>query len=557
MSNIYHLTNNLRIGPAPERRDSDLAGAGEGSRRFSGALDDARRDLERDLARRDAQRGWDDERKRKWDPDPGHVDVLDARSRLDRSGARQPGGVPSTTRDGPPRPIAISSADPSARPHDDTQPLVVPRPDTRRSVPPPPPSPRGDTEKIAIGADEEEGAPKRAIPPPPMPGSAVRRRRQTLSFATRGGAQPPPPPTGPLARRHRVSTGAGTDATATHTRGAPPARRGTGTKIMIHPPETSESEATRVWSREVVRDATGLPPLPDWAAGDGPEPIMERLIVDDGGPAANDTSLPAAPDPEAQFEAEFGAEFEAEFEQEPEANLEEVELPGPAARAARGEPAAEATSGIRRMLRGPLRAYATVSKLVQTFSGGTSGDTSAATLGVGEAPQTIGEPVSADLDLPPSAMEQLAAPTVLPASGRQVRASVGGRVIADRFIEAAALDAMDPETRLGRLGPKRAEVTVGAGDDKIGLAITTAGGHVSVEAHVPDDQMAELMKRRLDDLKQALERHDLELSDMTFGEASQGHEYSDGEPIRAANDSGEPQESESDPIVHGGFRTVA
>lgn len=537
MSTIYHLINNQRIGPAPERRDSDLPGAGDGSRRFSGALDDARRDLERDLARRDAQRDWDDERKRKWNPDPGHVEVLDARSRLDRSGARAPGGIPSTTHDRPPQPIAVSST----QPHEDTQPLVVPRPDGRRSVPPPPP--------------EEDAAGKRAIPPPPMPGSAVRRRRQTMSFATRGGAQPPPPPTGPLARRHRVSTNADTDATATHTRAAPPARRrGTGTKIMIHPPETSENEPTRVWSREVLRDTTGLPPLPDWGAGDGPEPVMERLIVDDGGPAANDTRLPAAPDPEAEFEAEFGAEFEAEFEEEPEANLEEVELPDPAARAARGEPAAEATSGIRRMLTGPLRAYASVSRLVQTFSGGAS---SAEIPSVTEAPLTIGEPVSADLDLPPSALEQLAAPTVLHPSGRQVRASVGGRVIADRFIDAAALDAMDPETRLGRLGPKRAEITVGAGDDKIGLAITTVGGHVSVEAHVSDDQMAQLMKRRLDDLKQALERHDLELSDMTFGEASQGREHPDGEPVRAANDSGEPQASESDPIVYGGFRTVA
>ena len=44
---------------------------------------------------------------------------------------------------------------------------------------------------------------------------------------------------------------------------------------------------------------------------------------------------------------------------------------------------------------------------------------------------------------------------------------------------------------------------------------------------------------------------------MTFGEASQGRDQSDGEPIRAANDSGEPQESESDPFVHRGFRTVA
>lgn len=541
MSSIYHLINNQRIGPAPERRDSDSPGAGDGSRRFSGALDDARRDLDRDLARRDAQRDWDDERKRKWDPDPGHVDVLDARSRLDRSGARAPGGIPSSTRDRAPQRIAISSANPSTQSHEDTQPLVVPRPDTRRSVPPPPP--------------EEEGGNKKAIPPPPMPGSAVRRRRQTMSIATRGGAQPPPPPTGPLTRRHRVSTNAGTEATATHTRATPPARRHrTGTQPMIHAPASSESETTGVWSREHVRNATGLPPLPDWAAGDGPEPVMERLIVDDGGPAANDTSLPAAPDPEAEFEAEFGAEFEAEFEEEPEANLEEVELPRPATRAARGEPAAEATSGIRRMLTGPLRAYASVSKLVQTFSGGAS---SAAIPGVAEAPLTIGEPVSADLDLPPSAMEQLAAPGVLHPSGPEVRASVGGRVIADRFIDAAALDAMDPETRLGRLGPKRAEITVGAGDDKIGLAITTAGGHVSVEAHVSDDQMAQLMKRRLDDLKQALERHDLELSDMTFGEASQGHEHPDGEPVRAANDSGEPQASESDPIVYGGFRTVA
>ena len=146
VSTIYHMINRNRIGPAPERRDSDLPGASEGGRRFSGALDDARRDLERDLERRDAQRGWDEERKRKWDADPGHVDVLDARSRLDRSGARPPGGVPAATRDRPPQPIAISSADPSARPGTTPNPSLclvpilaaaprLPRPRTRRAKP--------------------------------------------------------------------------------------------------------------------------------------------------------------------------------------------------------------------------------------------------------------------------------------------------------------------------------------------------------------------------------------------------------------------------------------
>jgi len=553
VSTIYHLINRNRIGPAPERNDFDLPGSSDKERRFSGALDDARRDLQRDLDRRDRERHAREDRERKWTPDPGHVDVLDARSRLDRSGARLPGGVPSATRDGSPQQITISSASTSTRPQDDTAPLVVPRPDTRGSSPPPPPQ-RGDTQRFK--AVREEGSPKRNIPPPPMPGSATRRRRQTMSFAARTGAQPPPPPNGPLSRRHRVNADATSSGAATHTRGAPPLRSGSEvTKIVIPPTQASESETTGVWSRDALRSSGGLPPLPDWGGGEGPEPTMERLIVDDG-PAANDTSLPPAPNPEAEFDAEFGAEFDAEFEQEPEANLEEVELSRPAKRAARGEPAAETMSGIRRMLRGPLRAYASMSKLVQNFTGGEP-PAPAVPTPVAEAPLTIGEPISADLGLPPSAMEQLASPGVLPPSGRNVRASVGGRVIADRFIDAAALDPADAETRLGRLGPKRAEVTVGAGEDKIGLAITTAGGHVSVEAQVPDDQMAELMKRRLDDLKDALERHDLELSDMTFGEASKEHTHPDGEPLAAANDSGEPEATESDLIHRRGFRTVA
>ena len=331
---------------------------------------------------------------------------------------------------------------------------------------------------------------------------------------------------------------------------------------MVPPPETSESEATQVWSREALRKPPGLPPVPDWSGGDGPEPPMERLVVDESIAIDSIDTVDAtpAPDPAAEFEAEFGAEFEAQFEEEPEANLEEVDLSGRAKRATHGEPAAEATSRIRRMLRGPLAAYASMSKVVPSLGSGTEATRAPqapASPSVPAPPLTIGEPIAADLDLPPSAIEQLASPGVLQPTGAEVRASVGGRLVSDRFLETASLDATDPETRLGRLGPKRAEVTVGAGDDKIGLAITTAGGHVMVEAQVPDEAMAELMKRRLDDLRNALERHDLELSDMTFGEASQGHEHADGEPLRAANDSGEPEAAESDPIPPGGFRTVA
>ncbi len=82
-----------------------------------------------------------------------------------------------------------------------------------------------------------------------------------------------------------------------------------------------------------------------------------------------------------------------------------------------------------------------------------------------------------------------------------------------------------------------------------------------VEAQVPNELMADAMRSELDDLKAALERHDLELSDMTFGEATQhdaehegGERAANDDPSHAANDAGD---GVSQHAPNGGVRIVA
>lgn len=488
---------------------------------FDGALERAHRDRRDDRApRRDPHDTVD-----RPPSDTAPVEVVDARSRLRRTGHRvgtpqdqnadraaesatEYRGVPRRTDDVPPGAIVLAD-DAANAPNAATRRLDSPR--TSRN----PAAKRWQTASMGAPAAPGTLPPQPAIPSPPVPGSARRiSARKTLSYAVRNRAPgtPPPIPERFAKQRHPVSQSSTSIPAATQTRASPPPKRVVDTPTMATTPTTvtavDDGEPTQVWSRQQITDATSVPPAPPWKGSDAPAPAMERL------PALEE---------QARREAQA------------------VGMP----RRSEASSAPERDPGAQAIVNGPLRAYA--SAMSATPRGGafdvSSQSTAAAKLQstiseMGEAmaavpPKTIGEPISAGLDIPTSAFEQLATAGVPAQSGPSVHGSAQGRTIADPLIATAASETPDVQTTVGRLGPNRAEVVVDAGDRQIGLAITTAGPHVMVEAQVPDDAMAHAMRHELDDLKAALSRHDLELSDLSFGESGDGPD-SRG----AANDSG-------------------
>lgn len=68
-----------------------------------------------------------------------------------------------------------------------------------------------------------------------------------------------------------------------------------------------------------------------------------------------------------------------------------------------------------------------------------------------------------------------------------------------------------------RTSLNRAAITVDTDDGQIELAITTAGKHVMIEATAAGG-FTDSIQRDLDALRNALERHDLELTELSFGE---------------------------------------
>lgn len=90
----------------------------------------------------------------------------------------------------------------------------------------------------------------------------------------------------------------------------------------------------------------------------------------------------------------------------------------------------------------------------------------------------------------------------------------------------------------GRLGLNRADLVVDAGGESVGLAITTIGPHVKVEASVQSELMADVLREGVDDLRSALEGHDLELDDLSFNapDRERQSEHEAGEDEIAARD---------------------
>ncbi len=131
----------------------------------------------------------------------------------------------------------------------------------------------------------------------------------------------------------------------------------------------------------------------------------------------------------------------------------------------------------------------------------------------------------------------------------------------------------DPEAAVARnlevirTGLNRAAITVDTADGQIELAITTAGKHVMVEATAIGG-FTDAIQRDIDALRQALDRHDLELTDLSFGD-SKGEPGDSDHPAQAQPPSivPTPEQGERDVgfvddgrhtwVIPTGFRVVA
>lgn len=91
-----------------------------------------------------------------------------------------------------------------------------------------------------------------------------------------------------------------------------------------------------------------------------------------------------------------------------------------------------------------------------------------------------------------------------------------------------------------RTALNRAAITVDTADGQIELAITTAGKHVMVEATAVGG-FTDAIQRDIDALREALDRHDLELTELSFG-----HNGSDAE---TASNSEHPEQRQPPTLV--------
>ncbi len=118
-----------------------------------------------------------------------------------------------------------------------------------------------------------------------------------------------------------------------------------------------------------------------------------------------------------------------------------------------------------------------------------------------------------------------------------------------------------------RTALNRAAITVDTDDGQIELAITTAGKHVMVEATAAGG-FTDAIQRDLDALRFALERHDLELTELAFGDPrgdrqqSERQRQADPPSIVPNADHGEREVGFRDDgrqtwVVPTGFRVVA
>ncbi|MGH1344428.1 MAG: hypothetical protein ACRBN8_22905 [Nannocystales bacterium] len=108
------------------------------------------------------------------------------------------------------------------------------------------------------------------------------------------------------------------------------------------------------------------------------------------------------------------------------------------------------------------------------------------------------------------------------------------------FTSADPEGAVARNVEVLRTALNRAAITVDTADGQIELAITTAGKHVMVEATAVGG-FTDAIQRDIDALREALDRHDLELTELSFG--------GNGADADTPNDSEHPEQRQPPSIV--------
>jgi hypothetical protein len=119
-------------------------------------------------------------------------------------------------------------------------------------------------------------------------------------------------------------------------------------------------------------------------------------------------------------------------------------------------------------------------------------------------------------------------PAVTPPATQSALADAAPRVDAAPKVHAAApIELPQPPHHSGSA---RASITVGEGDDRVALHISTNGGHVRVTAAAASQQLANEMNRDAGDLRESLRQHGLDLAELHAGTSTDTQSQSQSPP---------------------------
>ncbi|MSP16556.1 MAG: hypothetical protein EXR73_08100 [Myxococcales bacterium] len=142
----------------------------------------------------------------------------------------------------------------------------------------------------------------------------------------------------------------------------------------------------------------------------------------------------------------------------------------------------------------------------------------------------------------PGASSELAHPAVASpfSSAASMRATPAGPKVSFATPPTQA-DPAD-EVQSGRLGPTQVAVTLGEGDDRVSLVVRASGETVQVRAAVATPAAAEALRGGASELRDALARHGLQLSQFSAGAGGR-----QGAPARERRQDDDPDTNDEPP----------
>ncbi len=281
------------------------------------------------------------------------------------------------------------------------------------------------------------------------------------------------------------------------------------------PPATKTPEPPQL---DVAEDGL-VPPAPQWGQTAGPEPILLQLTAVDSGEVELESSR-------RQGTVPFLGGV---------TGTEEVDTP-----------AALGTDGQQALGVSSAAAFEVSDSMSWTDFGPAVSVTEPA---ANDSPYSMSAELGDMIDAPTLA--------VSPEVGSANQRNYGSTGAA---LAATGPDRAEAETvEVIRSTMNRAEIVVDTEAGQVELAITTAGKHVMIEANA-DTSMSHAISNELEALKNALDRHDLQLVDLAFG-GDQSQTGSDAErgakPSGTEGSEGGDEASSETWVLPSGFRVVA